>query len=278
MVKLNEIYVNKLMGFLIILVLASWAFYFEPASLAVNEVKLEFVQLPLECRNIKVAVLADLHIGSPFNGLDKLRHIVLETNKIKPDIVLLPGDFVVDKVLGGEKIHIDKIAAELGLLNAAYGSYAVLGNHDWHYGALDIVSALERVKIIVLEDKSMSISIRHCQITLVGISDLWEGRHDVKKALEHVDVSENTIVFTHNPDVIIEIPEFIALTVAGHTHGGQINLPFLGRPMVPSKFGDRYAAGYLNENNKNLFVSSGLGTSIFGARFLVRPEISILVF
>jgi hypothetical protein len=85
------------------------------------------------------------------------------------------------------------------------------------------------------------------------------------------------LAFTHNPDVFPHVPARVALTIAGHTHGGQVVLPLLGRPLVPSAYGQRYAIGHVEEDGRHLFVSSGLGTSIFPVRFGVPPEISIVV-
>jgi uncharacterized protein len=84
------------------------------------------------------------------------------------------------------------------------------------------------------------------------------------------------VAFTHNPDIFPEIPSRVVLTVAGHTHGGQVYIPGIGRPITPSKYGQRYAIGHVVEGDRHLFVSSGLGTSILPVRFLVPPEVSVL--
>jgi predicted MPP superfamily phosphohydrolase len=111
---------------------------------------------------------------------------------------------------------------------------------------------------------------------LAGVSDLWEGKHDVQAALQEVPESAPVIVFTHNPDVFPDIPRRVSLTIAGHTHGGQVYIPGVGRPVVPSRYGQRFAIGHIEEDERHLIVSSGLGTSILPVRFLVPPEISIL--
>jgi predicted MPP superfamily phosphohydrolase len=84
------------------------------------------------------------------------------------------------------------------------------------------------------------------------------------------------LAFTHNPDVFPQVPHRVALTIAGHTHGGQVALPFVGRPVVPSKYGQRYAIGHVVEDARHLFVSPGIGTSVVPVRFQVPPEISVL--
>jgi predicted MPP superfamily phosphohydrolase len=85
------------------------------------------------------------------------------------------------------------------------------------------------------------------------------------------------VAFTHNPDLFPDVPARVALTIAGHTHGGQVFLPWLGRPVVPSRYGERYAIGHVVENGRHLFVSPGLGTSIVPVRFRVPPEVSVLI-
>lgn len=111
---------------------------------------------------------------------------------------------------------------------------------------------------------------------LAGISDFWEGPHNVQLAVQQIPHQVPIIAFTHNPDVFPEIPSRVALTIAGHTHGGQVQLPIIGRPIVPSRYGERFAAGHIVEAGRHLFVSTGLGTSILPVRFRVPPEISIL--
>ena len=120
------------------------------------------------------------------------------------------------------------------------------------------------------------IAKQACRFWLVGISDFWEGPHDIEKALSRTTAQDHLLAFTHNPDVFPALPTRIALTIAGHTHGGQVYLPGLGRPIVPSQYGERYAIGHIVENGKHLYVSSGVGTSIIPVRFLVPPEVTIL--
>src|SRR5262245_35163912 len=113
-------------------------------------------------------------------------------------------------------------------------------------------------------------------IWVAGIGDKWEGNPNIDSALAKAGDSATIIAFTHNPDIFPSIPARVALTIAGHTHGGQVALPIIGRPIVPSDFGQRYAAGHIVEGSKQLFVTSGIGTSILPVRFRVPPEISLL--
>ena len=137
-------------------------------------------------------------------------------------------------------------------------------------------NALEAEGIPVLEDASREIGVAGCRFWLAGVGDLWEGAHDIGAALSGIPAGDPTILFTHNPDLFPDVPSRVSLTVAGHTHGGQVYIPGIGRPIVPSKFGERFASGHIVENSRHLFVSSGVGTSILPVRFLVPPEVSVV--
>jgi len=254
----------------------AWAFWLEPASLRNEDHQLELPSWPSACDGLRIAVLADLHVGSPFNGLDKLAEIVELTQAAEPDLVLLAGDYVIHGVVGGQFTAPEPAAAELARIAAPLGVYAVLGNHDWWFDAERVASALRNVGIALLEDESTRISRGDCEFWLAGVSDFWEGAHDIPRALQGVPPSAPTILFTHNPDLFPDVPPRVSLTIAGHTHGGQVYLPGIGRPIVPSKYGERFAIGQIVEEGRHLFVSSGLGTSILPVRFLVPPEVSVL--
>ena len=256
--------------------LGLWAFWLEPASLHNQNYEIRLPNWPAECDGLRIAVLADLHVGSPFNGLDKLDGIVDLTVKAKPDLILLAGDYGSRGVLGGTRVLPEEIAKGLSRLAAPLGVFAVLGNHDWWEGAPRIERALESAGIRVLEDASVAVKRDGCAIQLAGLSDLWEGPHNYRAALAKIPRGTPILAFTHNPDAFPEISKPVDLMIAAHTHGGQVYLPGLGRPIVPSKYGQRYAAGHIVENGRHLFVSPGLGTSIIPVRFLVPPEVSLL--
>jgi predicted MPP superfamily phosphohydrolase len=274
LVKISQ-YLSVL-GCISIVGLGLWAFWLEPASLYNENYEIQLPNWPAQCDGMRVAVLADLHVGSPFNGLDKLARIVDLTVAAKPELILLAGDYVIHGVLGGTKVSPEEIAKDLRVLAAPLGVFAVLGNHDWWDDAPRIQRALESVGIAILEDSSVLVKRGGCAFRLVGLSDYWEGPRDYRGALKTSPSGVPTIALTHNPDVFPEISRPVDLMIAAHTHGGQVNLPLLGRPIVPSKYGSRYAAGHIVENGRHLFVSSGLGTSIIPARFGVPPEVSVL--
>jgi uncharacterized protein len=255
--------------------LAVRAFWLEPASLRILE---ERITLRGAARtSVRIAVLTDLHVGSPFNGLSRLRDVVARTNAARPDVVCILGDLVIQGVVGGRFVPPEDISAELKQLRANAGVFAVLGNHDGWLGHDRVQSALERNGIAVIEETAVKVATPGGAIWLAGISDVWTGRADIGAALAAVkDDSSPVMLMTHNPDVFPHVPRRVSLTLAGHTHGGQVKLPLVGTPIVPSRFGSRFAAGHVVENDRHLYVATGLGTSILPVRFRVPPAIAIL--
>ena len=141
-------------------------------------------------------------------------------------------------------------------------------------GIMDCKRALESAGVVVLEDQARALTIDQCRFWVVGIGDLWETPHDVGKAFAGVTDNAPVLALTHNPDLFPQVPARASLLIAGHTHGGQVKLPLLGRPVLPAA--QRYAIGHVVENGRDLFVSPGIGTSIVPVRFGVPPEISRL--
>jgi predicted MPP superfamily phosphohydrolase len=257
------------------IVLSLWAFWLEPSALIVSEARI-VLERPLR-GTLRIAVLTDLHVGSPFNGLSKLRNIVGRTNAERPDVVCILGDLVIQGVKGGRFVPPEDIAMELKNLRANAGIFAVLGNHDGWLDHARVQNALERNGIRVIEETAVKLDTAAGPVWVAGISDVWTGRHDIPAALKSVtDDAAPIVLLTHNPDVFPWVPARVSLTVAGHTHGGQVWLPFIGRPVVPSRFGQRFAAGHIVEGGRHMYVATGLGTSILPVRFRVPPAIAIL--
>jgi uncharacterized protein len=127
-----------------------------------------------------------------------------------------------------------------------------------------------------VEDRAIRVQKNDVDFWLVGVSDYITAPHDVRGAMAQVSGERPVIVMTHNPDVFPLIPRRVCLTLAGHTHGGQVALPLIGRPIVPSLYGELYAIGHVHDEERDLFVSAGVGTSIFPVRFRVPPEVVIL--
>ena len=256
------------------------AFWLEPASLLVVE---ERISLPRPwAAPLRVAILTDLHIGSPFNGMDKLRDIVTRTNAAQPDVTVILGDLLSNGINGARSerpgfITPEQVAPELANLRARVGVFAVLGNHDNWLDHDRVAAALEQNGVRLIEDQAVRLDTPAGAIWLAGVSDYWTRSHDVAKALAPIGNDPAPIILiTHNPDLFPEVPERVSLTLAGHTHGGQVRFPFLGAPIVPSRFGVRFTSGHVVEGGRHMFVATGIGTSILPVRFRVPPAITVL--
>lgn len=262
---------------LLLVGLAVWAFWWEPAGLGLERRVLSLSDWPPACSGFKVALVADLHVGSPFNGTQNLERVVEMVRAAEPDLILLLGDYVIQGVLGGRFVSPEASAKVLGGLDAPAGVFAVLGNHDWWLDGPRVREALQGPGgIAVLEDSAAKLTGNPCGLWVAGVSDYWERDHDIARALARVPEHAPVIAFTHNPDIFPDVPTRVTLTVAGHTHGGQVRFPLIGAPVVPSDFGDRYASGYVSEGGRDLYVNTGIGTSILPVRFGVPPVVTLL--
>jgi predicted MPP superfamily phosphohydrolase len=257
-------------------IVAVWGFWWEPSSLTVVHRTLDIQPWHAEHNGLKVAVISDLHIGSPYWGIGSLKKVINATNAEHPDLILLLGDYVIEGVKGGHFVAPETIADHLTSLRSRLGVIAVLGNHDWWFDGQRVRRALESRGIRVLDNEALRVTDRGQAFWLCGVQDLWMRGDGVAATLSKVSDGEPVLVMTHNPDVFPNIPASVSLTLAGHTHGGQVNLPIVGRPIVPSMFKQRYAYGLIEEKGRKLYVTSGVGTSIIPVRIGVRPEVVIL--
>ncbi|MCH9681227.1 MAG: metallophosphoesterase [Deltaproteobacteria bacterium] len=258
------------------LAMAVWALFIEPDRLVVRQVELTLPDWPGTLDGMRVVVLTDLHVGAPHIDVDKLAEVIDEANAAKPDLVVILGDLVIQGVVGGDFVEPKVTAAQLGRLQAPHGVIAVLGNHDWWHDGDQITADLREVGIVVLEDDSTTIEVSGTTVWVAGVGDLMTRSADVPLATARVPEDAPALLLTHNPDVFPDVPPRVDLTLAGHTHGGQVCVPVLGPPVVPSRYGQRYAAGHVVEEGRHLYVGVGVGTSILPVRFGVPPAIDVL--
>jgi predicted MPP superfamily phosphohydrolase len=258
---------------LVFLVDAAWL---EPSSLVLTRHVVPLARAPA-LAGLKIAVIGDLHAGAPYIDAAKIDAVVAMTNQARPDLILLTGDYVIGHILGGRHMAIETIVAHLKPLSAPLGVYAVIGNHDRWENADHIASALSGAGFVVLENAHHIVQTPRGPLDIVGIGDATTNAAHPARALAGLDPDDRAICLTHSPDVFPRLPWTCALTVAGHTHGGQVRLPFVPNPIRFSRYGQRYVAGLVREDGKSLFVNTGIGTSVLPLRFGVPPEISLLV-
>jgi uncharacterized protein len=244
----------------------------EARRLAVRRRRVRLPGWPAELDGLRVAVLSDLHAGAGSIDRDRVQAVVTAVNRTRPDLVVLLGDYGDAHAAPDEHGEAEDVAATLGGLHAPLGVFGVLGNHDRARHGPRTLAALERAGVTVLENRA----VRTGELWLAGVSDAASAQPDPGAALARVPDAEPVIAITHSPDVFPRIPSRVALTLAGHTHAGQLNVPLLRRLLVPSRFGARYATGLVEEDGRRVFIHPGIGTSRLPIRLRATPEVTIL--
>jgi predicted MPP superfamily phosphohydrolase len=250
------------------------AFLVEPLMVEMTELTLAFEELDPAERPVRIVHLTDTHIERI--GVREER-VIEEVNEQDPDLIVLTGDYLNTSYLS------DPTAAEhwrrmIGQLEAPYGIYATRGSVE--PSPASMVQLLEGTRVVWLEQEAVQVPVRGETVTLVGVACSHNMTIDsarLAEALRGVSESDLTVLLYHSPDLIPEAAEHgVDLVLGGHTHGGQIRLPFYGAVIAASAFGTKYAAGLYQEGGTQMVISRGLGFEggIFPrARFLCRPEI-----
>jgi len=272
----------------------AYSYFIEPQRLVVNSSNLSVQNWNKAFDGLKVVAIADIHGGS--NGVDeaKLRRIVEAANAADADLIVLLGDYVLQTGPRGNdgkralRMPVRTIAENLAKLRAKLGVFAVLGNHDgWHDDG-EIAGELTSHGIKVLNGEVATVERNGATLRILGLKDqlkivTWEAYSaEARALLAPTEGMGDVLVLQHSPDVapIImdgdSISPDLRLMISGHTHGGQVWLPVLGRPIVPSSYGQRFAAGHVRDHGLDIFVTTGVGTSILPFRFMVPPEIAVL--
>jgi predicted MPP superfamily phosphohydrolase len=253
----------------------------EPEGLVVTRYALNPSGWPAG-RKLAMTVIADLHAGEPDMPLHHVRRVIDTALSLRGDIVLLLGDFKAWYRFKTEQMPDELWSAELARLEAPLGVWAILGNHDWWHGLTGIRRALADARIPVLENEAVLLGAPGERFWLAGIGDQmahpigrgqFRGVDDLPLTLSRVQTDDPVVLMVHEPDIFLKVPPRVALTLAGHTHGGQIRVPLIWPHFVPSRYGARFAYGHIVEDDRHMIVSGGLGTSIIPARLGVPPEI-----
>ncbi len=243
--------------------------------LVVRQLALQLAGWPAWSRPLRVALLSDFHTGSHARDVARLRTIVAEANKLRPHLVLLGGDYVNMQLFGGGRVPPRVVASILADLVGPVGRFAVLGNHDIAYGEQEIADALRKAGIEVLDDERRSADFEGRSFHIVGIPDARIMRPSAHALLASLG-NEPTIVLAHDPIWFAHVPQGPHLTLAGHTHGGQIRLPGIGALITASRAPRHWAYGLVEKDGRLLYVTSGIGTSGLPIRIGTPPEIVLL--
>jgi predicted MPP superfamily phosphohydrolase len=233
-------------------------------------------------RRTTIVVIADIHAGGPNMGLARVQQVVDAANALGGDLVVVMGDYFATHRFVTERVPHAAWAAELERLKAPLGVYTILGNHDWWYDPAGVRKAIARVRLPLLENDVVHLGAPGARFWLAGLGDQlahylgpnrFRGVDDLPGTLAQVRTSDPVILIAHEPDIFVDVPERVSLTIAGHTHGGQIRLPFVPPVWAPSAYGARFAYGHIVERGRHMIVSGGLGCSKVPLRLGVPPEI-----
>lgn len=250
---------------------AAYARLIEPYAYWISETDIFIRELPERFEGFRITQLTDIH-HSRILGLSEVRRVVSLAQQTKPDMFVLTGDYTTTY-----RRYIEPCAEVLSSLSAPEGVWAVLGNHD-HYTDPELTTrALERHHIAVLNNAHTTLRRGPDALQLSGIDDWSWNATDWTRAFEGLQPKSPTILLSHQPTVLdLEQTSQVALVLSGHTHGGQVRIPWLGAPARFATQDLKYARGLFRRGDTQLYVSSGTGVIGLPVRFGVRPEIAVL--
>ncbi len=227
-------------------------------------------RLPRAFDGTTVAFLTDIHHG-PFTSLDYVRSVVRTTLALRPDMILLGGDYSLK-----DGKYIAPCFDVLAGLTAPLGVYGVLGNHDYWHGMEETKEGFKRAKIGELTNRGVWLERAGARFRVCGVDDMWMGKVDMAAALGDSTPADTCLVVSHNPDVAEKLRDVrVGLMLSGHTHGGQVVFPG-GAPFVPSNYGSKYLHGTCQAPATTVYVSRGLGCTSIPIRFGSRPELTLV--
>jgi predicted MPP superfamily phosphohydrolase len=261
--------------------LGVWAFLWEPETLVIR--RIEVVSRSWAGPPLRIGVIADTHMGAPHMSVGRMKRLVKRMNSEHPDVVTLLGDYIGGHAPAASRSSGDRAAIvatfqQMGKFHAPLGTYAVLGNHDIWYDPGLVAAGLDAVGVHVLQNQSIRVERGAGSFWIAGLTD-----HDAPRAPSYtqsmlgVPASAPMIALAHRPDKFAAAPAQVALTLAGHTHCGQVHIPFVGRYMPrTSEESRRWPCGLYEDHGRRLYVSGGVGVSFLPVRFLQPPEIAIV--
>jgi predicted MPP superfamily phosphohydrolase len=252
--------------------LASYPVFIERYIILTNFYRIAVPNLPREFSGFRIVQLSDLHYGF-LVPLGLIQYVITRANLLKPDIIVCTGDYVHER---NSVMQIDSVWPVLSQLEAASGVYSVLGNHD-HWADTERSDYWLKRTRQDLRHNIVRIEREGQRIWLAGAGDLWEDHRNLDNLFGNVPDADCRILLAHNPDTVdTPYSSRIDLTISGHTHGGQVVIPFIGPPVLPVR-NKNYSSGLKQSiRGSKVFISKGIGWTIYPVRFNCLPEIAVL--
>lgn len=237
----------------------------------VRTATVELADWPEGTPPMRVLLVSDTHVAGPDMPPERLAAIMRRFNKLKPDLILLAGDFHSGKTLATRHYSAAELTAPFAEAKAKYGVIAVLGNHDYWFQPEPIAKGMKAAGVTVLRNQA----VRRGPLIVGGVDDEVTNHDNLARTYAAMDVlgPGPRILTTHSPDIVPDLPAPVDAVFAGHTHCGQIALPLVGALSYASAYGDRFACGDMIDGTQRLFVGAGLGTSILPLRYGVPPDV-----
>lgn len=228
---------------------------------------------PQGLRPLKAVLISDIHAIAPDMPPERVARIVGQVNALRPDIVLLAGDFVSDRILATRHYPASALVPVLSALRPTLGTYAVLGNHDHWRNPTEVRRALRKAGVTILDNRA----VRAGPLVVGGLDDSFTHHEKLWRTLQRMrGLSGPRLLLSHSPDPFAWVPAEVHLMLAGHTHCGQVSLPVIGPLMTASVYGRRLACGLVKDGKKTLIVTAGLGASNLPIRIGAVPDLWLL--
>jgi hypothetical protein len=253
----------------------AYGIFIEPEELDVKEVEIILPRLAHQFSGYRIVQFSDLHMGGWMNG-ERLRKVVDVVKKQQPDLVVITGDFFNGPVWDENLIHAaDELVLELSRLTADFKTLGILGNHDYWSDAGEARKALQRCGVIEIGNGHYSLERDGQELHIAGVDDIWYEHDDLDEVLSKLPETGESILLAHEPDFADKSAKTgrFGLQLSGHTHGGQIVLPFIGAPVLP-RLGQKYPAGLYKVGDMWQYTNRGVGMSL-PIRFNCPPEITV---
>ncbi|MBF2062914.1 MAG: metallophosphoesterase [Calothrix sp. C42_A2020_038] len=249
-----------------------YAYFIEPNWIEVNSLQLTLPHLAQEFSEYRIVQISDIHVNRRTTKA-YLSRIFRLVNQQKPDLIVITGDFVT----GEQERFIPKLEATMGELVAKDGKFGVLGNHDYWADPIAIAKVMAKTNVVNLDNTYSIVQRGAAKLYIAGVDDVWAGKASLDQVLKNLPDDGAAILLAHEPDFgdISAATNRFDLQLSGHSHAGQIRIPFFKPPILP-ELGQKYYSGLYQIGSMKLYTNRGLGMTAVHLRFACRPEITVL--